>query len=137
MTKDEILNMEEGIQLDILIAERVMGACAHYWKIVPREDDDGVCRICQKCHLEFWGLRPPVYGENYDSYSTNISAALDVIVKMENNDYWWTADNIVPNSDPVVYHWRFSKAGKRYDSNYDFSLPLAICHAALLTTIEE
>lgn len=122
MNRDEILNMEAGSELDVLVAEKVMG-----WQ----KSNPGYERT-------FWIDSRGVWMHFIDSWSpsTDISAAWDVVVKMENDDYWWTAEDVIPNSDPVVYSCTFSKKGKYYTAEWDFSMPLAICHAVLLTVME-
>lgn len=130
MKTDYIENMPAGREMDALIGEKVMGLCAHDWKLVPHEDDDGVCRICQKCHLEFWGLCPPLYGCHYGSYSTDISAAWEVVEKLRmfvlpfgKTD--WCSTNI------RNYRGAFENIAVADTA------PLAICRAALLATLKD
>jgi hypothetical protein len=133
MKTDYIYNMPAGKEMDTLIAEKVMGLCAHDWKLTPNDDDyDSVCRVCQKCHLEFWGLRPPAYGCHYGSYSTNIAAAWEVVEKMKekgklylivSDDTGYKAEILL--NDPVPM------AIAQCDT-----APLAICRVALLAVME-
>jgi hypothetical protein len=128
MKTDYICNMLAGKDLDILIAEKVMGLCAHDWQLIP-SDDDGVHRVCKKCHLEFWGLRPPLYGVHYGSYSTDISAAWEVVEKM--NEKWSVRAVSYYQSDCVANIWDVTNFDKEYHARAD-TVPLAICRAALL-----
>jgi hypothetical protein len=84
MKTDYIYDMPAGKDLDILIAEKVMMLCVHNWAFIPTDDEGGVGRTCQKCHMEFWGLNPPIYGGSYGSYSTGtgIGVAWEVVEKM-------------------------------------------------------
>lgn len=130
MKKDYIENMPAGNEIDKLIGEKVMGLCAHEWKFVPHDDDDGVYRICQKCHLEFWGLRPPTYGCHYGSYSTDIAAAWEVVEKLRmfvlpfgKTD--WCSTNT------RNFRGAFENIGVADTA------PLAICRAALLATLKD
>lgn len=131
MKTDYIYDMPAGKEMDTLVAEKVMGLCAHDWKLISN-DDDGVCRICQKCHLEFWGLRPPVYGAHYGSYSTDISAAWEVVEKLsqtygvEVSLYDKLASCKILKE--VKNDWKYELIAEQiYEST-----PLAICRSALL-----
>jgi hypothetical protein len=128
MKTDYIYHMPAGKDLDILIAEEVMGLCAHDWKLIPHEDDDGVCRICQKCHLEFWGLCPPIYGCHYGSYSTDISAAWEVLEKM-GSSYELKSIHHPSGTVHKATFWR-GMMGFPVEAE---TAPLAICRSALLT----
>lgn len=131
MKTDYIYDMPAGKEMDTLVAEKVMGLCAHDWKLISN-DDDGVCRICQKCHLEFWRLRPPVYGAHYGSYSTDISAAWEVVEKLsqtygvEVSLYDKLASCKILKE--VKNDWKYELIAEQiYEST-----PLAICRSALL-----
>lgn len=131
MKTDYIYDMPAGKEMDTLVAEKVMGLCAHDWKLISN-DDDGVCRICQKCHLEFWGLRPPVYGAHYGSYSTDISAAWEVVEKLsqtygvEVSLYDKLASCKILKE--VKNDWKYELIAEQiYEST-----PLTICRSALL-----
>jgi hypothetical protein len=112
MARDEILNMEAGREMDALVAEKVMG-----YERVP-------------------DIKPYGFGDAWlQHYSTDIAAAWQVVGKLENNDFWWEASNVVPNSDPIVYEWKFVTVGRQGEA-CEFTAPLAICRAALLATLE-
>jgi len=142
MKTDYIYDMPAGKEMDTLVAEKVMGLCAHDWKLIPN-DDDGVCRICQKCHLEFWGLRPPVYGAHYGSYSTDISAAWEVVERM-NKQYGADIEIIShhPKNDCIAHFWNCDPNMSIEHIMDDFvaradTVPLAICRGALLAIEHE
>lgn len=132
MKTDYIYDMPAGKEMDTLVAEKVMKLCVHDWKLTPN-DDDGVCRICQKCHLEFWGLRPPIYGCHYGSYSTDIAAAWEVVEKIAHN-----ASNELARKQGFSY-WQLNAYPDKgwacrigsISINAD-TAPLAICRVALL-----
>jgi hypothetical protein len=125
MKTNYIYDMPAGKEMDILVAEKVMGLCAHDWKLIPN-DDDGVCRICQKCHLEFWGLRPPVYGAHYGSYSTDITAAWEVLEKMGSYKL-----RTVHTSEETKHEATFWRGMMGFPVKAE-TAPLAICRSALL-----
>lgn len=135
MTKDEILKMEAGRELDALVAEKVMRLSpCDAWQMFRWTMNGGewihrneICQYDNKCYP----------AQNCPYYSTDITAAWEVVVKMENDDYWWTAEDVNPNSDPVAYSCTFSKNGKWYTAEWDFSMPLAICKSALLAVLGE
>lgn len=140
MTRDEILNIEEGRKMDELIAEKIMG---WRWFFRPPNIPE-FSAIDGSQNGQYKYLVPEGYTWHnawkaplLPSYSTDIGAAWEVVVELENNDFWWTAEDVIPNSDPVVYSCTFSKNGKYYTAEWDFTISLAICHAALLTIAEE
>ena len=134
MTKDEILNMPPSKDMDMLIEEKIFKRhpCDKWYLLQMTVEGgiymhgDSVCEYDNKCYME----------NNPPKYSTNISAAWKVVVKMENDDYWWEAENVVPNSDPIAYYWKFMKNGNFFDA-WEMSISLAICRAALLITLED
>jgi len=122
MTRDEILNMPEGRELDALVAEKVMGCDTKQfiWKRYGKPDAIQDCEYGGPCN-----------------YSTDIAAAWQVVEKMEHDDWWWEAANVVPNSDPIVYEFKWTHRGviKAFYACED-TIPLAICRAALLAVME-
>jgi len=145
MTKEEILNMPAGREMDALVAEKVMRLCVHDWTFIPNNDDDGgVGRTCQKCHKEFWGLNPPAYGESYGSYSTDISAAWEVVETLRERqipiqirgDEWydgggWIVEIMDVLGEQVKHKSYIEVTGPNRGRP---NVCLAICRAALLTT---
>jgi hypothetical protein len=142
LNKEEILKLEPGNELDILVAKKIMGLnpgghLEPLWEegSTPDGKDGWDGFFCPRC-----GCPADLYGKRLCClrYSTDMSAAWEVIVKMENDDYWWEAENVVPNSDPVAYYWSFFKNGinKNNNSCWEILLPSAICKAALLAVLE-
>ena len=108
MTRNEILQMPAGREMDLLVAIRLMGEDASLLK-VNREDS---------------------YFENHlPRYSTDIAAAWEVVEKMQSFDLEmeypgeWRASAMLAGSD-----W-----GQTIS---DQTAPLAICRAALLAVME-
>ena len=109
MTHDEIDAMPAGRELDILVAEKVMGC----YGLFKHSDGTPLC----ECH----GLRP------VPRYSTDIAAAWEVLKKLPNGVYvgyekaagaWCVAANW---ADGEPFSWL----------SYGKTAPLAICRAAL------
>ncbi|RLG44476.1 MAG: hypothetical protein DRN81_04505 [Thermoproteota archaeon] len=131
MTRDEILRLEPGPELDRLMAEEVMG-----WE----EGEDFDCS--KEGPLIYYPSRNRVLGRKW-SPSTDIAAAWEVIRKMldsgwgceiyspnnpyalENADKWFV---VFAKSGPIVMQLNFSAKAP--------SAPLAICRAALLAVKE-
>lgn len=117
LTKEQILNMPAGREIDALIAERVMG-----WTRSHRG-----ARGTQFYDVPGWGVRSE--GAIPD-FSTKIAAAWLVVEKMTERD----------DGDcgliTTVRGWscEFGAASMKY-ANAE-TAPLAICRAALLATME-
>jgi hypothetical protein len=131
MTREEILNMPAGREMDALIAKKVMGWSADpegYWLDRKNEYAD-----------TGWGLFKQDETKNHPACkeynpSADIRAAWEIVVAMEEKDIWFELANVVPNSDPIVYEAKF--IGGR-DGAYacEDTAPLAICRAALLAVM--
>lgn len=120
LTRENIEQMEPR-QIDALTGCIVMGLKVHH--MTTRAGEKYV-------------YRDGAVFEALPEYTLFLDAAGEVITKMENDDWDWQANNVIPNSDPVVYQWTFSKNGK-HGYACEFTLPLAICKAAILAFIEE
>ena len=123
MTKDEILKMPAGREMDALIAKHVMGTSP---RIVKREYSSGFELISQDwkevVDRELAAMR---------HYSTDIAAAWQVVEKipgavslqrMDSGASWRAWYQPTPGSFSA---WTQSETA-----------PLAICHAALLAMME-
>lgn len=135
MTRDEILNIPAGRDLDVLVAERVMGfvwqecrcLCGHEMKTLARHKiksptiwHNGFDMIGVKHPRDLWGV---------PFYSTNISAAWEVAQVIGS----FFIDNTAPSLGIDV---EFFRAGHKtiYKATAD-TAPLAICRAALLAVM--
>ena len=129
MTEEEILNIPEGKKMDALIAKKVMGVCPHVWHVnTAHEYETSICFTCLECNTKHWGIRPP----QCEPYSSDIEAAWQVIEQMESENISFSMGDVIPNSDPIVYEFKFMRGGSYYYA-CEFTVPLAICRAALLT----
>lgn len=122
MTRDEILNMEAGREMDALIGKEVMGCDVSVNKHgVPFCQCRGGIHSSYSEEREVW--------PSLDCYSTDISAAYNVVDKFEIfNVESWREDG---------------KSGACAIVNADLDLaviadtaPLAICRAALLAVMK-
>ena len=132
MTRDEILNMPAGREMDALIAERVMGHEVN--KNVT------VWRTGGKTWIE-------PYGEGFTTlayYSTDIAAAWQIVELMTKNGYapnlvnddngnWYLAFDGTQDLGTVTFVTAFTDIPELWCE----SAPLAICRAALLATLED
>lgn len=111
MTRDEILNMPAGRELDALIAEKVMGLKVDYEfdeVLEPR-----VPFLVDK--YDEWGYLP--------NYSTDIAAAWQVVERFESH---CTMNNVHGIWECYLPDFAIGK---------DKTAPLAICRAALLAVM--
>lgn len=121
MTRDDIISMEAGRGLDILVAEKVMEleVCTN-----PEHDEADWCRKCQ--------LHTPAF------YSTVISAAWEVWEWLRRRFFsvklmvW----DHVTNAHVEIHHRQGHGEHIPDVKAYASSVELAICQAALLAVIE-
>jgi hypothetical protein len=136
MRTDYIYNLPAGKEFDILISEKVMGLCVHAWEYIPTDElDDSIGRVCQKCNMKFWGLNPPLYGEDYGSYTRNIECVWKVVEKMLSmkTEEGYTKWQIVIESDgPERWIADFKDDPLHTTACSAPTLPIAICRSALL-----
>jgi hypothetical protein len=147
MTKDEILNMPAGKEIDALVAEKVMG-----WNWVFRPDNvpeysnidgtpNGRPKYIVPPAIPAYTWNTAWMAIDLPNYSTNISDAWEVVEKMmEDGDvfleYWSDNEWFVANKslgvrdDAIVARCDGKKSGKS-------SVSLAICRAALLAKLDE
>lgn len=128
MTHDEILNMEAGRELDTLIAEKVMGWARWKGATLGWENPPSFFRTWE---LTSYGSFQP---------STDISAAWDVIEKMEYN---WSFVRDVGKCGSeyetignMLYRFIYTAPGMPIEGIVADTAPLAICRAALLAVKE-
>jgi len=129
MTRDEILALKAGPELDALVAEKVVGVS------IVREN--GVPVMEHSHHdphlIGVGGKRVPPHPA-----STEMYWAWLVVGHLERRGMWWTAEYYQHDDPP--YRWEFcNPIGKGLFLPYEAvapTLPLAICRAALLTVME-
>lgn len=132
MTRDEILNMKAGREMDALIAIKVMG-----WEWKPVGDRFiNHERLTHPDGKHYGGMRYSdgeiEYTNRLEEYSTNMGAAWEVVEAMEGKWFWFSLSNVVPNSgDAIVYEAKFNQV-----YTCEETAPLAICRAALLAVVE-
>jgi len=123
MTRDEILKLEAGRELDALIAEKVMG-------LPVVELKDAPCPYCGS-EMRFCGARSWCSDcrewrhSPYKEYSDDIAVAWEVVEKMEHCMIYKHDDS-----------YECEYAGQYLDSVEADTAPLAICRAALLAVTE-
>jgi hypothetical protein len=124
MTRDEILNMPAGREMDALIAEKVMG---WVWAHSPEP------------YISGW-YKKGSGGDFTQSFepSTDISAAWEVVDKMDEKFSFILECNNPPST--IEYKWfceLYAKCEPYIDYEvYSSTAPLAICRAALLAKLE-
>lgn len=135
MTKEEILNMKPGRELDILIAEKVFG-----WKRIegPHYDYNGPCEYGdvlippEMSEDEAFAMMPPkgkvpLWYFVTEKYSTDISAAWEIIEKFPRFE-------IEKNSEGIWCVLMDEKWNRFV--GYGETAPEAICKAALLAKMK-
>jgi hypothetical protein len=146
MTRDEILNMPAGREMDALVAEKVMG-----WKFIIRDDghkywgsqDDGFAHGTQQ--------NDDYYEDDEDFHilhwhpSESILAAWEVVEKMpyfelkrykDNSWNCWSKKCPAGNDTHIMSN---TSTGFRCgcEDAWGDTAPLAICRASLLATLED
>ena len=122
MTRDEVLAMKPGRELDALVAEEVMrvSLCKH------RADKNGKCVQCGLNEVYFIRIDPPAY------YSTNVG------------DAWMVVEHVIKDGGDISLHsLRFEKLEYAaeftpmfgWNIAYGNSPSEAICKAALLVSM--
>lgn len=139
LTREAIMAMEAGPEMDRAVGELVMG-----WVLVwyEREDCKAWTYILPKASPEdhdircYIGAEPRVGGLRHWSPSTDIAAAWEVVEKMRAAKWFFHCD-LDDGPDLVMFYRTVGDYGKEPDSAAveAKSMPLAICRAALLTTL--
>jgi len=115
MTKDEILNMPAGREMDALIA-------SIFFK------DSYIHSVDSTNGLQ----------RTFPFFSKDISAAWEVVEKLKKDGWSFTlTQHADPLGDYVIEFWRRDNFMEDYDTIRENTAPLAICRAALLAHLEE
>ena len=118
MTREQILAMEVGRELNAVIDKEIFGGdgCVHdlYW-VDPEE------YACAKCHKQFCSPEP------YD-YSADILAAWQVWEKMKVSGFWAKFIKAVDSLSPTESYMPLLSLAETIN-------PENICKAALLTKL--
>ena len=136
MTRDEILAMPAGIEMDVLIATKVMG-----WKRYVNTAWSSFAQQRDGAEQVTWveGDLNTFRASDDWSPSTDISAAWEVVYKLH-PDHSIQIDFDDPETVEEIkwYCGLYTKGEpfRDYEARAD-TAPLAICRAALLTVIEK
>ena len=122
MTREDILKMEAGREMDALIAEKVMEWTA-------------ISKITPGISLDLIGTPPQGRPDLVPHFSTDISAAWEVVKEMSAKNYWCIME-IMSSRCYTMFEEVKTKDKYQAEANV-YELPLAICRAALLTTLQE
>jgi hypothetical protein len=159
LTKDKILALPAGKELDALIAIHIYGyeylEIGYYQHKGPPEDTSTPER---QIELEAWLDKPSVV-EQYDNSvgeywimeasdlilatnaltpSQNISDAWQVVVAMQSKGFYSQHTDLTPDSGQGWWVWHFIKTGlEQVFNGYGSTAPVAICQAALLAILEQ
>ncbi len=131
LTHEQIDKMEAGLEMDALIAEKVLGFTNVRILMAGSEGRRGKYGVhCFDCVM---------HGDEEvcDGYSTDIAAAWNLVEKMKadnprfclmwDSDYdWWRCGELENHYGDECWH----------QDGYSESAPLAICRAALKTLIK-
>lgn len=145
MIKEEILAMEVGRELDVLVAREIFGVEVEWdyspWGINKQPPKQPFRKGEPRTVL---GPMAHAVLNTICEHSTDISAAWPVVEKMEQDGWNWDASGRIGRNH-VKPFTRFYFKPNKYDPVYPLSsivwadgkeLPEAICKAALLTKLE-
>lgn len=133
MTRDEIMSMEPGRELDCLVAEKVMGYKVSFWSLHLAEDGSkeelipnnlGDCALQVMYKDNIWQCIP--------SYSTDISAAWEVRQRIHDTIGGTKIISVCDDFPEECQIWD----GMKYISVRANTVPEAICKAALLAVMD-
>lgn len=145
MMRDEILNMPAGLEIRNLIAEHVMDwepwADSHF---VAWERETIYCtHIGHPVSLQVFGdlpalWRPQSYADFETFYpdDTIADACLVIDTILDKQDIWEVELSTSTSAGKRKWRCDFIELGRHLVAVFDCSLPLAICHAALLVVME-
>ena len=120
MNREDILKMEAGREMDLLVAEKVMGMSP------PEGKTHGSCCYCQTCGY--------AHDECVCGYSESIEMAWEVVKEMSAKNFWCVMEVLSSRSVVMFEEAKTMEKYEAYANPYD--LPLAICRAALLATLK-
>jgi hypothetical protein len=124
MTRDEIVKLEAGREMDALVAEKVMG-----WELRTFKNDG----------VDFWHIPGTARCElDAPRFSSDIGAAWEVVTHMQRPDdetgyheYYFKLECTVAAKPVYWYAWLGEHEAEAATA------PLAICRAALLAVMED
>jgi len=133
MTKEEILAMEAGQELDVLVAEEIFGIEVE-WDYALWDVDKQCGKLPFRKGAPRTVLGPMAHSvsNTIPGYSIDISAAWQVIEKMRTLDTYIEIGN---GWQPEEYWWVRLKPEEIYA--WGKILPEAICKAAVLTRLDK
>lgn len=126
MTKEEILAMEAGAELDDIVASKIME-----WE---QGGDEGEVWL-DHCTDYFVTGRAPGSSDYYWKPSTDISAAWQIVEKMESLGYGHKHLEYSQRPEAGIA-WMFMQPGRGIFEAKAKKAPEAICKAALLAKLE-
>ena len=116
-------------ELNVAVAERVMGRCFHVWGT----PNNGLLWTCTKCGITEGAAGGPLNPR----YSDEIAAAWQVVEKMREQGWWAVVRFYDPDTDENPAHrWdahfgRYEDVGSVVRIRFADTAPEAICLAAL------
>jgi hypothetical protein len=134
MTRDEILNMPAGREMDALVAEKVM-SISIYWQDEYYAEQEGWSRKqTYKTTRKLYRHSTAVRKLDVAYYSTNISASREIAKEMSAKGFWCYI-NLLSSQCRVTFE--FVKNRKQYIAYGGINEePLAVCRAALLAVLK-
>jgi len=141
MTKEEILAMKPGRELDVLVAKEIFSIEVE-WDYAPWDINKQLPKQPYRKGEPRTVLGPTAHavGNTIYEHSTDISSAWQVVVKLDDDGWYYTIAKFgIPNS-PDFIRCNFTKIGIAVvyaDVNNSTELPKAICKAALLAKLSQ
>ena len=141
LTREAVLVMPAGPELDALVAERVLGWVRHRSKL-----ESGRWSLFPPGEAPDWmvpatdGAGPPI--TSWEPYSADMTAAWRVVAHLHSRRFSAAVSLDVDHTQGDAFAYFRGQAPRRRGRDPEGSAraataPLAICRAALLTTLEE
>ncbi len=143
MTKIEIAlfyisSIPVGRKMDVLVAERIMGICAHklyaYKKDNQDSSDDYINWRCKKCKKIFRGLAFSDKDFVCPNYSTNIADAWEIVEFYRKKDMKLVLFENMSDNEYKSYYAYIGKKHRHGEEPWEIrgeNAPEAICRAGL------
>jgi hypothetical protein len=140
LTRDAVLAMPAGLELDTLVAENVMGLCVHRLTF-DRFDQKNISRTwwkCKKCGQAGFNFVTDYEGRLVlpERYSEDMRAAWEVVGKALSTDGHFAFWPSCRFGLEIRFHGVRSWDSEPLWEIGPYPAPLAICRAGLLTTLQ-
>jgi hypothetical protein len=137
MTREEIIAMEPGRKLDTLVAEKVMGLTVYHYDKDVEENCYYMLMDTEGFPFEPFGGEKETEEEAWLScfyYSTDISAAWEVVEKIKKDLDWWIVLNSEGEKWIALFYWDKYQIACECEAE---TASEAICKCALMAVMDK